>query len=411
MLAVEEHLFIIGNRLHLFILPDYSGKITPMALKELITKEAARQKETISLIASENYASEDVKAALASDLTNKYSEGYPGKRYYAGNKVVDEIENEVINLAQKVFQTDYHVNVQAYSGSIANLAVYFATLKPGDPFMGLELSHGGHLTHGHPVTISGQLYDRYAYFVDQESQLINYEQLESEAKELKPKLIISGASAYPREIDFERISEIAQSVGALHLADISHISGLIIAGLHPTPFSNADFIMTTTHKLLRGPRGALLFCKEEYAKNLDKAIFPGIQGGPHMNTIAAIGVCLEEALQSDYKAYVKTVKDNAQVLAEALTKNGLKLVGGGTDNHLILVDLRPLRITGQEAQDRLEAAGIVVNKNAIPYDEAPPQNPSGIRIGTPAITTRGLKPNAMSALAQKIADMLKQPSL
>ena len=376
-------------------------------LKDLIAKEEQRQKDTITLIASENYASEAVKSALASDLTNKYAEGYPGKRYYAGNSVMDEIETEVQDLAKKVFNTDYHVNVQPYSGSIANLAVYLATLKPNDPFMGLELSHGGHLTHGHPVTISGRLYDRYAYYVDQESGQIDYDQLASEAKEIRPKLIISGASAYSRQIDFSRISQIAQSVGALHLADISHISGLVATGLHPTPFGSADFVMTTTHKLLRGPRAAILFCKPELASSIDKAVFPGIQGGPHMNAIAAIGICLEEASKPEYKTYCETVVANAKVLSEELIKLGLTIVSNGTDNHMFLVDLRPLKISGQAAQDRLEKVGIVVNKNAIPYDEAPPQNPSGLRLGTPAITTRGLTPAAMPALAQKIVAALK----
>lgn len=375
-------------------------------VSDLIHQEAERQQKDVSLIASENYVSEAVKAALASDFTNKYAEGYPGKRYYAGNAVVDQLELAVQKLAGQVFHTDYAVNVQAYSGSIANLAVYWGLLKPGDIIMGLELSHGGHLTHGHPVTISGKLYDRYAYFVNQQTGLIEYDHLKSEAEELKPKLIISGASAYSREIDFEHISEIAKGVGALHLADISHISGLVAAGLHPSPFGNADVVMTTTHKLLRGPRGALLFSKPELAAQIDKAIFPGIQGGPHMNTIAAIGVCLEEALQPEYRDYLKTVVENAQALADALHKEGLTIVSDGTDNHLFLVDLRPLKITGSEAQDCLEAEGIVVNKNAIPYDEAPPQNPSGIRIGTPAITTRGMTPAQMPELAKKIAAIL-----
>lgn len=376
-------------------------------IKDLIERESKRQKETINLIASENFVSNDVKAALGSDLTNKYAEGQPGWRYYGGVGVMDEIEKEVQRLAQQVFSTDYHVNVQAYSGSIANLAVYFALLQPNDPIMGLELSHGGHLTHGHPATISGKLYDRYAYFVDQETHLIDYDQLESEAKEIRPKLIISGASAYSRTIDFERISKIAHSVGALHLADISHISGLVASGLHPTPFGHADIVMTTTHKLLRGPRGALLFCKEELASKIDKAVFPGLQGGPHMNTIAAIGVCLEEALKPDYKIYCQEVIANAKALASELTKEGLSVIADGTDNHLFLIDLRPLKIGGHDAQEKLEAAGIIVNMNAIPYDEAPPKNPSGVRIGTPAITTAGLKTKDMPELAKKIATTLK----
>lgn len=378
-----------------------SHKIT-----DLIAQETERQKEVINLIASENYVSDSVKAALGSDLTNKYSEGYIGKRYYAGNDIIDQIELETITLAQKLFSTDYHVNVQPYSGSIANLAVYFSFMKPGDPFMGLELSHGGHLTHGHPVTLSGKLYDRYAYFVNQETGLIDYEALDAEAKEVKPKLIISGASAYSRTIDFERIGKIARQVGALHLADISHISGLVATGLHPTPFGHADFVMTTTHKILRGPRGAILFCRHEYAIQLDKAVFPGLQGGPHENNIAAIGVALEEALLPEYKLYCQNVIANAQALSKELSIQGLKIVSSGTDSHLFLVDLRPLKISGKEAQTRLEHAGIIVNMNAIPYDEAPPSNPSGIRIGTPAITTRGMKPTDMAKLAREIAKVL-----
>lgn len=378
-----------------------SHKIT-----DLIAQETERQKEVINLIASENYVSDSVKAALGSDLTNKYSEGYIGKRYYAGNDIIDQIELETITLAQKLFSTDYHVNVQPYSGSIANLAVYFSFMKPGDPFMGLELSHGGHLTHGHPVTLSGKLYDRYAYFVNQETGLIDYEALDAEAKEVKPKLIISGASAYSRTIDFERIGKIARQVGALHLADISHISGLVATGLHPTPFGHADFVMTTTHKILRGPRGAILFCRQEYAIQLDKAVFPGLQGGPHENNIAAIGVALEEALLPEYKLYCQNVIANAQALSKELSIQGLKIVSSGTDSHLFLVDLRPLKISGKEAQTRLEHAGIIVNMNAIPYDEAPPSNPSGIRIGTPAITTRGMKPTDMAKLAREIAKVL-----
>lgn len=389
-------------------------------LKDLIQQESKRQQEVINLVASENFVSDDVKAALGSDLTNKYAEGQPGWRYYGGLEVVDKIENEVKQLAQKVFHTDYHVNVQAYSGSIANLAVYYALLEPGDTFMGLELSHGGHLTHGHPVTLTGHLYKRITYHVDKKTEQLDYDEIERLAKEHKPKLIISGASAYSRQIDFERISKIAHEVGAFHLADISHISGLVATGLHPSPFApagatlsevegSADVITTTTHKILRGPRGALIFCKSELATKIDKAIFPGLQGGPHMNTIAGIGVCLEEASHGSYNTYCKQVVENARVLAEELKNSGLRIVSGGTDNHLFMIDLRPLKISGQEAQDKLETADIIVNKNSIPYDEAPPQNPSGIRIGTPAITTRGMTSADMPQLAQKIAAILKTP--
>lgn len=375
-------------------------------ISELAAEESRRQNSIINLIASENFVSDEVKAVLGSDLTNKYAEGQPGWRYYGGVEIVDKIENRVKELAQEVFNTDYHINVQPYSGSIANLAVYFGFLQPHDPIMGLELSHGGHLTHGHPVTISGKLYDRYAYFVNEKTGLLDYDQLESEASEVRPKLIISGASAYSREIDFKRISEIAHTVGALHLADISHISGLIATELHQSPFGHADFVMTTTHKILRGPRGAILFCKPEHAKRIDKAVFPGLQGGPHMNTIAAIGVALEEALTPEYKDYCKNVVANAQILAQHLSERGLSLLTGGTDNHLLLIDLRPLKISGTEAQQRLEKNGIIVNKNSIPYDDAPPQNPNGIRIGTCAITTKGITNQELEKLAEKIVSIL-----
>ncbi|MEX2012307.1 MAG: serine hydroxymethyltransferase [Patescibacteria group bacterium] len=377
-------------------------------LSALIKQEEKRQQETVNLIASENYPSEAVRMAVGSVLSSKYAEGYPGKRYYSGTKFVDEIETTVQDLARKVFTTDYHVNVQPYSGSIANLAAYLSFMQPGDPIMSLDLAHGGHLSHGHKVNFVGKLFDRYAYFVEADSHRLDYDTIEEEATELKPKIIVSGASAYSRQIDFKRISDIAHSVGARHLADISHISGLVTTGLHPTPFGHADYVMTTTHKLLRGPRGALLFCKPEFAKEIDKSVFPGLQGGPQMNTIAGIGVCLEEALMPEYKIYCQQVIKNAQALATELQKLGLKVITDGTDNHLFLVDLRPLNITGQEAQDRLENIGITVNKNAIPYDEAPPQNPSGIRIGTPAITTRGLTEKDLPALAKKIVEALKQ---
>ncbi|MBI4948048.1 serine hydroxymethyltransferase [Candidatus Berkelbacteria bacterium] len=376
-------------------------------IRDLILQESKRQSEVINLIASENFVSKEVKSALGSDLTNKYAEGYPGARYYGGLNVIDALETEVINLAEKLFSTDYHVNVQAYSGSIANLAVYFSVLKHGDTFMGLELSDGGHLTHGHPVTVSGKLFNRIAYRVDEKTNLLNYEEIKRLATEHRPKLIISGASSYSRKIDFEKISEIAHEVGALHLADISHISGLIATGLHPSPFGNADFVMTTTHKILRGPRGALIFCKNELAKQLDKAVFPGLQGGPHMNAIAAIGVCLEEALEPSYEQYCRNVIENAKLLSQELMNLGLKLVTDGTDNHLFLIDLRPLGITGQVAQDKLERVKIIVNKNAIPYDTSPPQNPSGIRIGTCAITTKNISQNEIANLAKKINDTLR----
>ncbi len=379
-----------------------------MPISELIKQEEERQKNVINLIASENVISDGVKAALASDLSNKYAEGQPGARYYGGLEVVDKIEETVNKLAQEVFQTNYHVNCQAYSGSIANLAILFAELEVGDTILGLELSHGGHLTHGHPATISGKLYNRVPYLVDKNTNLLDYDEIELITAKYKPKLIISGASAYPRTIDFNRLSEIAHSHGTLHLADISHISGLVATGLHPTPFGNADYIMTTTHKMLRGPRGALIFSKPELAKKVDKSIFPGIQGGPHMNTIAAIGVCLEEALDPSYKEYCQAVLSNSKALADSLMTKGIKLLTDGTDNHLMLVDIRPLSLSGQEAQDLLEKAGIIVNKNTIPYDDASPMNPNGIRIGTAAITSNGITPAEMSSLAEKIFKTLKQ---
>lgn len=376
-------------------------------IKELISEEEKRQKETINLIASENYTSKAVKDALGSSLTNKYAEGQPGWRYYGGVDVVDKIELGVQDLARKVFNTDYHVNVQPYSGSVANLAIYLSFMEGGDPIMSLDLAHGGHLSHGHPVNFVGKLFDRYAYFVQADTHTLDYDAIGKEAKELKPKIIISGASAYSRQIDFKRISDIAKNVGARHLADISHISGFVATGLHPSPFDHADYVMTTTHKLLRGPRGAIIFCKPDYKKAINKTIFPGLQGGPHMNTIAGIGICLEEALKPDYKKYCQQVIDNAKLLSSELKKADLKIIADGTDNHLFLIDLRPLKISGQDAQDRLEKAGITANKNAIPYDEAPPQNPSGIRIGTPAVTTRGITDKEIKDLAKKIVSTLK----
>ena len=376
-------------------------------IADIINEEEIRSKEAINLIPSENYPSENVLKAVSSTFISKYAEGYPGARYYAGNVNADKLETKVQELARKVFNTDYHVNVQPYSGSIANLAVYFGLLKPSDTIMGMELSSGGHLTHGHPVTISGTIFKRIPYTVNQQTNLLDYDLIESLAKKHKPKLIISGYSAYPRIVDFERISSISHEVGAYHLADISHISGLVSSGLHPTPFGNADIIMTTTHKILRGPRGAIIFCKDEFSKSIDKSVFPGIQGGPHLNDIAGIGVCLEEALEPSYKQYATQVIKNAKAMADELIKNGLKLITDGTDNHLMLVDLKPLGISGQEAQDVLEKVNIIVNKNAIPFDENPPSNPSGIRLGSPAMTTRGYKEDDFRNIAKLITTLLR----
>lgn len=377
-----------------------------MDINYLIDKEKQRQNQTIPLIASENFISEDVAKAIGSVFTNKYAEGYPLKRYYGGNLVVDELETYVQNLAKKLFSTDYHVNVQAYSGSVANLAIYSAFLNPGDKFLGLELSHGGHLSHGHEATFTGKIYQRIPYFINPTTFSIDYRELEKIAQTTRPKLIVSGASAYAKKIDFVEIDRIARQVGAIHLADISHISGLVATGLHPTPFPNADIVMTTTHKILRGPKGAIIFSKQDYKNKLDRAIFPGLQGGPHMSNIAGIGVALEEALLPSYKEYCQEVIDNADTLACELKKLGFTIVGDTTENHLFLIDLRPQKITGQEAQDRLENRGIIVNKNMIPFDDASAHNPSGIRIGTPAITTLKATKKDMIELAKKIKDCL-----
>lgn len=376
-------------------------------INNFLGEEHIRQQKQISLIASENYPSAEVRKAVAGDFIGKYCEGYPNKRYYAGNKIADKVESLVCELSQKFFNTNYHVNAQALSGSIANLAVYTSVLQPGDIIMSLDLAHGGHLSHGHDVTLVGKLYERYPYYVNELDGYIDYDALEKEAIELRPKMIVSGATAYPRIIDFERIADICKKVGALHLADISHISGLVGCGLHPSPFNHADFVMTTTHKILRGARGALIFCQDEYAKQLDKAVFPGLQGGPHMNNIAGIGVALEEALQKDYLEYCKQIIKNARALAEILTERGLTLVTGGTDNHLLLIDLRPLGIDGSTAQDALEAEDIITNRNTIPYDElGSAMRPNGLRLGTPAITTRGYKESDCKELGNKIADIL-----
>ena len=380
-----------------------------MKTKELIKKEIQRQKKVINLIPSENYASNDVLDALGSPLTNKYSEGYPGKRYYPGNEIYDQIETEVQNLAKKVFglSSGRHVNVQPYSGSPANAAVYMALLKPGDMIMGMKLSHGGHLTHGHKVSFSGIFYNSVQYGVNIKTGFIDYDEVSDLAKKHKPKILICGATAYPREIDFKKFSKIAKSVSAYLMADISHIAGLISTGLHPTPFPYADIVTTTTHKTLRGPRGAIIFSKnKELAEKIDKAVFPGLQGGPHNNVIAAIGIAFEEALKPSFKKYQKQVVKNARVLADELKKYGFNLVSGGTDNHLILIDLKNKNITGIEAEKKLEKAGIIANRNTVSGDESP-FKPSGIRMGTPAVTTQGMKEKDMIKIAKKIYLILK----
>jgi len=377
--------------------------------KKFILAEKKRQNETICLIASENYASDNVLESLGSCLTNKYAEGYPYKRYYAGNKVIDDVELWCKKEALKAFNlsdADWHVNVQPYSGSPANLAIYLGLLKPGDRIMGMKLSHGGHLTHGHKVSFTGKLFDFGYYGVNQDG-LIDYDLVEKEVLEFKPKLLVVGATAYSRILDFARFRKIADSVGAYLLADISHIAGLIAAGLHPTCFEDADIVMTTTHKTLRGPRGAVIFCRKKYAEKIDKAVFPGMQGGPHMNVILAKGVAFVEAQKTSFINYQKKVIENATCLAGELKKNGLKIVTGGTDNHLFLLDLSDRKYGARYYQDLLEEVGIVVNRNTIPYDQRSPLDPSGIRLGTPAVTTRGMGTNEMKKIANWITEVCR----
>ena len=364
-------------------------KKTDPEIAEVIAAELRRQQDGIELIASENFVSEAVMAAMGSVLTNKYAEGYPAKRYYGGCSCVDVAENLAIERAKELFGAEA-VNVQPHSGAQANTAVYFALLNPGDTVMGMSLACGGHLTHGSPVNISGKYFNFVPYGVDDETGLINYDALQAQAEKCRPKLIVAGASAYPRIIDFKRISEIAKSVGAYFMVDMAHIAGLVAAGLHPSPVPYADVVTTTTHKTLRGPRGGMILCREELIKQINKAIFPGTQGGPLMHTIAAKAVCFKEALQPEFKEYQEKIVKNAKALAESLLRSGFDLVSGGTDNHLMLVDLRPVNITGKELEARLDTVHITANKNAIPNDPQSPFITSGLRLGTPAATTRGL---------------------
>ncbi|MBG9985693.1 serine hydroxymethyltransferase [Facklamia sp. DSM 111018] len=369
---------------------------------DLIEKERQRQTHGIELIASENFVSEDVMKVQGSVLTNKYAEGYPGKRYYGGCEFVDVLEQLAIDRAKELFGAKY-VNVQPHSGSSANLAVYRAFLEPGDKVLGMDLSQGGHLTHGSPVNFSGQSYDMYAYGVDPETEQIDYDALEKTAREVKPKMIIAGASAYSRIIDFERISKIAQEVGAILMVDMAHIAGLVAAGLHPNPMPYADVVTTTTHKTLRGPRGGMILtAKEEYAKKLNSAIFPGIQGGPLEHVIAAKAVAFGEALQPEFKEYAAQVIKNAQAMADVFNESDLRVISGGTDNHVMLLDLSKLDISGKWAQERLEEVAITVNKNSIPNDQRSFVETSGIRVGSPAITSRGIKEDQ----AREIAEIL-----
>jgi glycine hydroxymethyltransferase len=375
-------------------------------LFKLIQDESRRQSETITLIPSENYVSPAVAKAAGSCLGNKYAEGYPQKRYYQGNKFVDQVEQLAIDRAKKLFGVKF-ANVQPYSGSPANTAVYFALLNPGDKIMGMALSSGGHLTHGHPkITFSGKFYNSVQYTVEEDGK-IDFEKLEKLVKLEKPQILVAGTTSYPRVLDFKKFKEIADSVGAYLLADISHIAGLVVAGVHPSPVGYADVIMTTTHKTLRGPRGAILMTNnEEIAKKIDRAVFPGLQGGPHMNTIAGIAIALQAAQNSKFQKYGKQIVKNAKVLSEVLLKNNLDLVSGGTDNHLMVIDLRKLNLSGKEIAEKLEEAGIVTNKNAVPNDPQPPAITSGIRLGTPAVTTRGMKEPEMKIIGKAIAEVI-----
>ena len=375
---------------------------------EAIYKELKREREGLELIASENFTSDAVMEAMGNVMTNKYAEGYPGARYYGGCEYVDIAERLAIERAKKLFGAE-HANVQPHSGVQANMAVYFATLKPGDTILSMKLSHGGHLSHGHKVSFSGKIYNVVHYTVNKETERLDFDLIRELAKEHKPNIIVAGYSAYPRIIEWDKFKEIADEVGAYFMADIAHIAGLVAAGVHPSPIPYADFVTTTTHKTLRGPRGGIIMCKEEHAKKLDKAVFPGAQGGPLMHVIAAKAVALKEALTEEFREYQRQIVKNAKALAETLMEEGLRLVTGGTDNHLMLVDLRPFNLTGDVAEKALEKAGITVNKNTIPFDPQKPTVTSGIRIGTPAVTTRGMKEEEMKRIGKLIARVLRSP--
>ena len=377
-------------------------------VQEMIELELGRQRNKLEMIASENFVSQAVMEAQGSVLTNKYAEGYPHKRYYGGCEYVDMVEELAIERAKQLFGAE-HVNVQPHSGSQANFGVYFALLEPGDTIMGMNLSHGGHLTHGSPVNVSGKYFNIIPYGVDAETGRIDYDEMRKIAQEHKPKMIIGGGSAYSRQIDFKTMAEIAHEVGAIFMVDMAHFAGLVAAGLHPNPVEYADIVTTTTHKTLRGPRGGMIMCKEEYAKAIDKSIFPGIQGGPLMHVIAAKAVAFGEALQPEFKEYAKQVIVNAQTLAEALQQEGFTIVSGGTDTHVLLVDLRTVGLTGKVAEHVLDEVGITCNKNTIPFDPESPFVTSGIRLGTPALTTRGLNAEDMKEIAGIISSVFKHP--
>ena len=391
------------------VVPMYSTeeirKIDPQ-IADVIEAEVNRQRNKIELIASENFVSNAVIEAMGTPLTNKYAEGYPGKRYYGGCEFVDVAEQLAIDRAKEIFGAE-HANVQPHSGAQANLAVFFAVLNPGDTVLSMNLAHGGHLSHGSPVNISGKYYNIVPYGVSEDTYRVDYDEIRKIALECKPKLIVAGASAYPRILDFKAFSDIAKEVGAYLMVDMAHIAGLVAAGLHPSPVPYADFVTSTTHKTLRGPRGGLILCKEEHAKIIDKAIFPGIQGGPLMHIIAAKAVCFKEALSDEFKEYQNQIVKNAKALSGALIKNGFDLVSGGTDHHLMLLDLRSMPITGKQAEHMLDEVGITANKNAIPFDPEKPFVTSGVRLGTPAVTSRGMKEEDMAEIAELISLTLK----
>jgi len=378
------------------------------AISNAIQQELSRQRDNIELIASENFVSQEVMEASGTILTNKYAEGYPGRRFYAGCEHVDIVEELAIHRVKELFGAE-HANVQPHSGAQANMAVYYASVKSGDTILGMDLSHGGHLTHGSPVNFSGKFYNFVPYGVDKETGRIDFDHVRKLAHQHRPRMIVAGASAYPRMIEFELFAQIANEVGALFFVDMAHIAGIVAAGLHPNPLPHAHFVTTTTHKTLRGPRGGIVMCRKSWAQAIDKAIFPGLQGGPLMHIVAAKAVALGEALNPDFKRYIKKVLENAKVLAETFISEGLTVVSGGTDNHIILLDLRTVGLTGKEAEAILDEVGITANKNTIPHDTANPLVTSGIRFGTPAITTRGLGPKEMKEIAQLIALALKNP--
>jgi glycine hydroxymethyltransferase len=384
-------------------------RTTDRELYDAIRREGQRQREKILLIASENFASPAVLAAQGSVMTNKYAEGYPGRRYYGGCRYVDIAETLAIDRAKQLFGAE-HVNVQPHSGSQANMAVYFSVLKPGDAILGMDLAHGGHLTHGSRVSFSGILYRSYSYGVDRTTECIDYDAVHKMADECRPRMIVVGASAYSRVLDFSKFQEIAKGIGAYLMVDIAHIAGLVATGLHPNPVPWADFVTSTTHKTLRGPRGGLVMSKGEYAKAIDKAVFPGLQGGPLMHVIAAKAVAFKEALAPGFKAYQQRVVSNARALAAGLQRRGFRIISGGTDTHLMLVEVTGKGLTGKEAEAALDEAGITVNKNAIPYDEKPPAIASGIRLGTPIVSTRGMREQEMDQIADAIDKVLSHPS-